>query len=362
MHTDLNPDIIYINLSEPGGLGSISKLKQAGVKNPRRYLNSKDSYTLHKVTKKRFKRRPFITAGPGKLICCDVAYLKNYEKSNDGNGYLLVFIDVFSRYLTVYMLKSLKSKDIIPKMDDFFSNSIYKYTKMITDEGIEFTSNASVQLLNKLKVCRYHTYNREIKASHAERVIKTLKMKISRFITEFNSERYIDDLSKIVDTYNHTSHRGLAYKTPIDIHLITKWGDIVSSFKDSYKYKNRIKSKSLSNVLRPGVHVRLVAVETTQNRFVKESNIRNTREIFQIEKLKKTHPVTYSLRDLENKKIEGSFYRDELIPVENSGNYRIKILKTRKRLGEIEYLVTYIDYPESKSEWVKSLELKELPR
>ena len=249
MYSDINTDNIYRDLSNPGSLGSISKLKQAGVNNPQKYLRTKDSYTLHKLTRKRFKRRPFITNGPGNLVCSDVAYLKDYNKSNDGVAYLMIFIDVFSRYLSVYTLKSLKSQDVVPNMRDFFKNSIYKYSNMVTDEGVEFTSRATMQLLNKLKVCRYHTYNREIKAAPAERVIRTLKMKIARYITEFNSERYIDDLPQIVETYNHTKHRGLNYKTPTDVHLLTDWTDIVSVHKQMYKYKNKFKCKPLSNAL-----------------------------------------------------------------------------------------------------------------
>ena len=120
MHPDINADDIYRNISHPAGLASIKKLKQAGIKNPQHFLSSKDSYTLHKVTKKKFVRRSFVTHGPGNLICSDVAFLRNYEKSNDGNQFLLIFIDVFSRYLSVYPLKSLKSKDVIPNMKDFF--------------------------------------------------------------------------------------------------------------------------------------------------------------------------------------------------------------------------------------------------
>lgn len=146
------------------------------------------------------------------------------------------------------------------------------------------------------------------------------------------------------------------YKTPTDIHLLTEWSDIVLAHKQMYKYKKKSNSKSLAATLLEDTHVRVVAAETTQSRFAKESNVLNTREIFKIGKIKKTNPITYILHDLENKKIEGSFYREELIPVVDSGRYRIEVLKTRKRKGKIEYFVKYIDYPASKPEWVKSLE------
>lgn len=352
MHTNLNTDTLYRDLSNSAGLGSITKLKKAGVLNPEKFLNSKDSYTLHKVTPKKFKRRPFLVKGPGITIACDVAYMIHYQKDNDGYKYLLVFIDIFSRYLSVYPLKSIKSKDVIPNLKHFFNNSIYKYSKILTDEGKEFTSKSIIELLDKIDVCAYHTFNREIKAAHVERVIRTLKMKISRYITEFNSERYIDVLPTIVDAYNHTNHRGLGNKTPVDVHLITNWEKITNSFKQMYKKERKQNSKSFTNMLSVGEHVR---ISLTRKTFDKESNIRNTREIFKIDKINETYPVTYSLVDLENKKIEGSFYKQELIVVQNSGKYRVEVLKTRKKRGIIEYLVKYIDYPSSKTEWVKQL-------
>ena len=181
-------------------------------------------------------------------------------------------------------------------------------------------------------------------------------MKIARYITEFNTERNIDDLPKIVQAYNFTKHRGLNYRTPTDIHLLTEWSDIVTAFKLMYKYRKKRVSKSLSTVLRKGAHVRIVSSYVTKNRFFKEANIRNTREIFKIAKINRTHPVTYSLQDLENKRIDGGFYKEELIPVENSGKYRIEILRTREKGGKIEYLVKSIDYPQSCNKWVDRLE------
>lgn len=352
MHTNLKSDSIYRDLTNSAGLGSISKLKLAGVDNPEKFLSSKNSYTLHKVSKKKFKRRPFIVKGPGVTVACDVAYMLHYQKDNDGCKYMLVFIDIFSRYLSVYPVKTIKSKDISPKIKHFFDNSIYKYSKMLTDEGVEFTSKSVNELLNKMQVCAYHTFNRDIKASHAERVIRTLKMKISRYITEFNTERYIDVLPIIVETYNHTKNRGINYKTPADVHLITNWEKIVITRNQMYKKERKQKSKPLTHKLRVGEHVR---ISLARKIFDKESNIKNTREIFKISKINNTYPITYSLIDLEDKEIKGTFYKEELITVDNSGDYRVNVLKSRKRRGKTEYLVKYIDFPDSKSEWVKKL-------
>ena len=50
------------------------------------------------------------------------------------------------------------------------------------------------------------TSNPDIKASCAERFLRTLKEKIWRYFTHNHTRRYIDVLQKIIRTYNQTQH------------------------------------------------------------------------------------------------------------------------------------------------------------
>ena len=52
----------------------------------------------------------------------------------------------------------------------------------------------------------------ETKANYAERVIKTLKHKLFRYLLKNRTERYIDVLKDAVHSYNHTIHRNLGDK------------------------------------------------------------------------------------------------------------------------------------------------------
>ena len=55
-----------------------------------------------------------------------------------------------------------------------------------------------------------------------------------------------------------------------------------------------------------------------------------------------TIPVTYELRDLAGETIKGRFYEPEIQKVLKSDdeNYDIERIKTRKRNGKIQYLVS----------------------
>lgn len=59
--------------------------------------------------------------------------------------------------------------------------------------------------MQRYKINHYFSYS-PMKAAHAERVIRTLKMKIMRFQTLFGTFRYIDDLNEIIESYNNTKH------------------------------------------------------------------------------------------------------------------------------------------------------------
>ena len=64
------------------------------------------------------------------------------------------------------------------------------------------------QLLKKLGIVQLLSLN-ETKAAYAERVIKTIKMRLYRYMLKNAKYRYIDVLDKVVGSYNRTTHRML---------------------------------------------------------------------------------------------------------------------------------------------------------
>jgi len=78
-------------------------------------------------------------------------------------------------------------------------------------------------------------------------------------------------------------------------------------------------------------------------------------EIFQIASQLPTTPVTYEMKDLDGELIKGRFYEPELQKILKSDSERFtidRILKTRKRNGKLEYLVSWKGYPSKFNSWV----------
>ena len=69
--------------------------------------------------------------------------------------------------------------------------------------------------LQKNNIAMYATHNEE-KSVAADRFIRTLKNKISKYMTSISKNVYIDKLDDILNKYNNTYHRAIKMK-PINI-------------------------------------------------------------------------------------------------------------------------------------------------
>ena len=111
----------------------------------------------------------------------NLADMQSMQKFNDGYRYLLVCIDVFSKYAWVVPLKN-KTGLLLVEAFKIILASGCKPEKIITDQGTEFFNKHFKALLKDEDTGLYNTYN-ETKASVVERLIRTLKTRMWRYIT-----------------------------------------------------------------------------------------------------------------------------------------------------------------------------------
>ena len=140
----------------------------------------------------------------------------------------------------------------------------------------------------------YSTFNKG-KSFLAERFIRTLKNKIFKHMTATSKDCYVDVLDDIVNKYNNSVHKTIKMK-PIDV--------TDDSFAECNEESNKKNPKF--NV---GDHVRISKYKDV---FAKGYTPNWSEEIFIIKEVKDTVPWTYSISDINNEKILGSFYEKEL--------------------------------------------------
>ena len=264
---------------------------------------------LHKSVRRKFERRRVLVSGIDKIWAADLADMKAFFKFNQGFNFLLLVIDIFSKYGWIIPLKNKEGKTVASALKTIFKER--KPEKMWVDKGKEFY-NKDVKELIEL----YSTENEE-KSSVVERWIRTMKEKMWKYFTDNNTNHYVDILPDLVKDYNNTQHSSIKM-TPVEAskkkNELEVWRNL---------YPDRLKRIDINPKFSIGDKVRISKKKKTVE---KGYTTRWTEEIFTITKINHTSPVTYKIADLNGEEIDGTFYEPEL-------------QKTRQQLFRIEKVI-----------------------
>jgi hypothetical protein len=155
-------------------------------------------------------------------------------------------------------LENKSAKNVANKLEQILIEEGEIPLKIQSDEGTEFAL-IKRDLSKKYGFTLFHTYNRETKAVHVERLIETIKAMITRSLTTLNQGyNYIKNLELIVERYNESPHRGLHNLTPFDVY---KKGKLPDEFQKLKSILNN--TKPTLKLLKQGTIVRIAR---TKNR------------------------------------------------------------------------------------------------
>ena len=146
------------------------------------------------MLKRNFQRGRVIVSGIDDQFDADLAALTYYSDDNDGYKYLLVVIDIFSCYARVQPLRDKTAPQIVSAFDKIIGGGRIP-KRLRTDAAKDFTSEKFQKCVKEKNIVHFVTHN-EKQANYVERFIKTLKSRISRYMIDKNSHRYIDVLQK----------------------------------------------------------------------------------------------------------------------------------------------------------------------
>ena len=163
---------------------------------------------LHKPITRNLRKRRVISKGIDKIWAADLVEMQKYSKWNKGMKYLLMVIDVFSKYGWIKPLKDKKTESVSLAFDLIYKKSKRKPEMLWTDKGSEFISKHFKEFLKKNSIKLYHTENEE-KSSIVERWNKTMKNKMWKMFSANNNTVYWDKLEELVDDYNNTYHSSI---------------------------------------------------------------------------------------------------------------------------------------------------------
>ena len=292
-----------------------------------------DTYTLHELVIRRFKRRFVVMSGPNQQWQADLVDVSRLTKTNDGTAFLLTVIDVFSKRAWCIPLTNKSAVSLMAAFAPLLGNKAP--ITLQTDKWSEFLNRALQKLLKCYGVHHFATHNDETKASTIERFKRTLKTRIWRYFINKQSDRYVDVLQDFVRPYNNTFHRTIGM-TPSEVNA-TNQGEVwqrLYGFEIVGMPKHRVGDCG--------------RITKAKRQFKKGCMANWTKELLTIVHAHRSEPPVYRLADWHGERMEGTFYKPELqkIVVSKDNTHRLKeILRWRTKIREA--FVKWFGWPAS---------------
>ena len=288
-----------------------------------------------------FRRRKVIVNDIDEIWAADLVDMQSFSKFNNGIKYLLMVIDIFSKYGWIVPLKSKTGVDVANALSKLFKER--RCTKMWVDKGKEFY-NKHVKALD----IQLNSTENEEKSCVIERWNRTMKEKMFKYFSANNTKKYIDILDEMVNNYNNTKHSSIKM-TPVE----------ASNKKNKNRVWLNLNGKTRTNHVEPMFSVGdKVRITKKKSNFEKGYTPRWTEEVFTVLQNQYTDPPTYKISDHHGEEIQGTFYEQEMQKT-NQDIFRVeKIIRKQKNRS----LVKWYGYPESFNSWVDNKELISLQK
>ena len=336
------------------------------------WLSKQEAFTSHKGVRRKFKRPKVIAFTKNYQWDTDTANMQKYEKYNDGYGYFVVFIDIFTRYLYTATLKTLTGLEMSRVMRDLFEQTDTKPKILRSDQGSEFKNNQVKNLLLEKGVKHIFTYFKT-KANYAERFIKTLKLKIRKYLTSEESFRWIDALYDLTSGYNNAIHSSIDM-SPEKARSSRSYRVWYNQYGKDYLGEDKMTEQDKKNIKKLGKKSQIkkfrykvgdkVKISFLKKTFDREYSERWSGEIFTVTDRKMNQAIPmYKLKDYNNDLIEGYFYEAELqlAYIGQDVLYKIeKIIQKRNRNKINEVLVKWKGWPAKFNSWIPESEVQRL--
>ena len=326
-----------------GATGFLRQFKGKQKQQAKKWLREQRVYKIHTPVRRKFKRTKYVTSGIRQQFEADLVDLSSLKAYNDNHKFLLTIIDVFSKKARVVPILTKSGKSVSEALDHVFSD--WAPRSLRTDRGKEFLNSLVQNVLKKYNVHFFTSHSDDIKCSVIERLNRQILSKLFRYFSKANTKTYLDILPKIVESYNNTFHRAIGM-APNRVNAQNSEAVFLKlqQYKASELYSKQSYFKG-----------DLVRISRSRKLFDKGYLAKWSEELFKIDRVKKTIPVTYELVDLSGEKITGIFYEAELIKAKLPSYFDIeKILDKRGN----RYLVKWAGYPVKFNSWVSDFKIK----
>lgn len=315
--------------------------KAIPLKTIKKWMHGLDSYTLHKQPRTPRPRNPTYAYKKRYQFQIDLIELGQLAETNDNYRYLLTVIDIFTRFAFVQPLKNKTASVFLEGFKEIMKRAKQFPRKILADRGSEIKNKLFKDYCRRNNVHLLHSDN-FVHAPFVERFNRTLKVLMYKYMTANETDRFIDVLQPLVNTYNLRTHRMIGMspteaENEANAHLIRR--------RQEERYAERVRQPPR---FKKGQTVR---VSKQKGQFDRGYDQQFLEEIYRIKRVFTRLPIpTYELETLDrDETVEGNFYANELTEADPPEDeiYKIeKILKRKKdkRSGKILVYVKWKGY------------------
>ena len=265
----------------------------------------------------KFRREGIIPLYKDETWSADLIDKSSLSKYNNNYQFILTVIDIFTKYAWAIPLKnksglsSTNGFKIILSEGPQGGSEHRKPEKLWVDRAIEFYKKTFKSLLREYKTKLYSTYS-GLKAVFIERFVRTLLHIINKPMFLNGDGNWVNILNDEVITYNNNIHPTINM-TPVD----------ASDNPDKVRYY--VKSTKATPKFKIVDYVRNA---DKRNIFSKGYTSNWNRELFKVNDVSNTQPLTYKIEDMNGETIEGKYYEQELLKPEFDFESNNKVLES----------------------------------
>lgn len=305
----------------------VAKFHNITLAKARKILEEIEGYTLHREFKQPKLYNPYYVRKRRKQVQGDLIDISALARKNRGVRFLLLLIDIFTKRVWVYPLRNKSADSTRAAMEDWLDNIDVPPEILMTDAGTEFTNQRVQDLLQSRNVRWRHALG-TMKACMAERANKTVQILLYKYMTEKETEKYIDKLPELVQTYNRRGHRTLEGMTPEEADLPENENRVRAIFQKRYTKLGQ-QARKVKFAVDDLVRIKTDPKKITSDARAYAQQFKG--EYFRIVRINRTFPnPLYHLRSTDTgEDIIGGFYASELQRVRGEV-YRIERVLERK--------------------------------
>jgi hypothetical protein len=216
------PDLIHDNHFGVGKTYNLIKdnFYYKGLKKAtKKYVISCLQCQQHKLKCTKYSKdfRPIMLENPGELLSADV--FGPLPTSRDGSKYVLVLLDVFSKFIKLYPLRRATTGAIIRSYEKYFK-VFGKPERILSDLGTQFTAKNYAKKLKEWNIKITYTSVRHPRGNPVERCMRELG-RLCRTYCENSHQSWAHQLVQFENWLNDVTHQTTGFP-PNQLHRETK--------------------------------------------------------------------------------------------------------------------------------------------